>query len=662
MLAVGYRRFVVDVYWDSGRQDWALCPVSIPKSILSNSTSSTSGAPTPPVSSETLSSAQLQTGREPITTYVNTPSIGPTSASTPGGGSGSTALQVRSVPSPVNGTSSSITFGVTHSLNATAQPSVSMIPNPQNEPFYEIGPYACTPTMNLSILTALLLDYVEKTQNTLEAHMIYLILNLHAAASASSPTKSPAAPAESSLPASSNLLSNVFDASISAFIYTPTDLRADRANLNISWYAIAHDLQPLAEYYTTNVTPEQIHTTPDGWPSESYVEVLKAKRVLLGWGSIDTQMQGYNFTGDADIIFPSGELHKSRLVNGTSPTDLDGACFFNANVTDLIHVNSSWAVSSNGPGLDVAVPNTAPSEPLLNLSSNLTGCGISPMVDKTLFNMTANLNITAYQEIAHSAVWSWAPDEPQNSSRGSNGNNDALFRCAVVDPTLNGRWRVDDCSSRYYAACRIASQPYMWQFTTYPVTYSFADVACPSNSTFAVPRTGLENSYLHSIFHDRWDPDAISVIGKGVWIDFNSLDVQACWVSGGPNATCPYYLNDASIQRRTVLVPVIAGIIVLVITALTLFVKCSTNRRSSRRRKRGEAGWDYEGFVQFIAILYRLNVILMRMLGYPRRFDGVACTCRQLEAMVFRDQSMSSGIALRQLPRKVWISYSTILS
>jgi len=48
-------------------------------------------------------------------------------------------------------------------------------------------------------------------------------------------------------------------------------------------------------------------------------------------------------------------------------------------------------------------------------------------------------------------------------------------------------------------------------------------------------------------------------------------------------------------QRREVLIPTIAAIIVLLLTALTLFVKCNVNRRMSRRRKRGEGGWDYEG-------------------------------------------------------------------
>ena len=81
----------------------------------------------------------------------------------------------------------------------------------------------------------------------------------------------------------------------------------------------------------------------------------------------------------------------------------------------------------------------------------------------------------------------------------------------------------------------------------------------------------------------------------GVWINFNSLNLQTCWVATGPNGTCPYYDDSRATQSRQVLVPTIAAIIVLILTALTLFVKCSANRRNSKNRRRGEGGWDYEG-------------------------------------------------------------------
>ena len=41
-----------------------------------------------------------------------------------------------------------------------------------------------------------------------------------------------------------------------------------------------------------------------------------------------------------------------------------------------------------------------------------------------------------------------------------------------------------------------------------------------------------------------------------VWLDFNALDADECWVSGGANATCPYsnVLEREEMNRRTLLV------------------------------------------------------------------------------------------------------------
>ena len=86
--------------------------------------------------------------------------------------------------------------------------------------------------------------------------------------------------------------------------------------------------------------------------------------------------------------------------------------------------------------------------------------------------------------------------------------------------------------------------------------------------------------------------------GNGAWVDFNSLDVKGCWVSGGPNTTCPYSsaVRDAEAEKRTVLVPTIAALIVLVITALTVFSKVTGNRRVRKRnRRRAVNGFIYEG-------------------------------------------------------------------
>lgn len=45
--------------------------------------------------------------------------------------------------------------------------------------------------------------------------------------------------------------------------------------------------------------------------------------------------------------------------------------------------------------------------------------------------------------------------------------------------------------------------------------------------------------------------------GQGVFVDFNSLDYQDCWVTGGPNATCPYLgatTQEDDLKKKTVLV------------------------------------------------------------------------------------------------------------
>ena len=82
---------------------------------------------------------------------------------------------------------------------------------------------------------------------------------------------------------------------------------------------------------------------------------------------------------------------------------------------------------------------------------------------------------------------------------------------------------------------------------------------------------------------------------RQVWVDFNSLDIASCWVKGGPEARCPYASDPQQLQKKTVLVATIWGIVICVVAALTLFVKCNANQRNSRRRKRVIEGWEYEG-------------------------------------------------------------------
>ena len=265
-------------------------------------------------------------------------------------------------------------------------------------------------------------------------------------------------------------------------------------------------------------------------------------------------MAGYNFTGDEPYVFPNGYIQDlQQNISSSSSGDITRGCFFQSDTIDLPQINSSWANDANLLGFDYPTSTTSDIAPLLSLVTNTTSCGISPILNVTLLNATANDDPVPYKYYAYATIWSWAPGEPRNSSSGV---SDSLFRCSTSNVDLGGRWTVNDCSQKHYTACRAASQPYNWTISTYPVSYSYASQTCPSNYSFAAPRTALENSYLTQAISDSHrDYD-----GSGVWVDFNSLDYKSCWVSGGPNATCPYKDTESAadeLKRKTVLVSVL---------------------------------------------------------------------------------------------------------
>lgn len=101
---------------------------------------------------------------------------------------------------------------------------------------------------------------------------------------------------------------------------------------------------------------------------------------------------------------------------------------------------------------------------------------------------------------------------------------------------------VADCSSKFYAACRATKQPYNWTITTYVVSYSFADAACPDDHDFAVPRTALENSYLRQAMRES-DRDydghgAVSSYFKQLSLPNNFVDGRALLQVSRVNLLC----------------------------------------------------------------------------------------------------------------------------
>lgn len=318
---MGFRRFEIDLYWDENRRVWSLCPVQVPDVVMSSNAisleiSETSSALDSPTS-------RIESTIIPTSSDISRSKINPRQLSTGASPSQATTL----VPT---GTSL-----------GTNIPSPSSLPETPDVPTVHIGPFVCTPTINLSTFTSQLLDYITKTENTLGARMLYVFFNIHATSKHTSPNQPASRPLV--LPGEAELIGSMFSSNLSQYIYSPSQLFADRANLNTSWYSVDFDLRPIDGYFSTEIDENNIVSTEDGWPSEAYVEFSKSERLLLGWGTVDPQMEGYNFSGDASTVFENdyiASLQAEVVVNGAG--QVTNGCFLRDGTVDLPQANSSW--------------------------------------------------------------------------------------------------------------------------------------------------------------------------------------------------------------------------------------------------------------------------------------------------------------------------------
>lgn len=567
---------------------WSLCPIRIPRSASDPDASASSTQLLPSKSSVTVSKVQLpprtvnpwptklpdliSNGSSTLSDHLDIRQVSASVLSLPTTSDRTTTTSAAAGNSPSQSNSSS-----------AAKPTVSV--SPVNG-LIQVGQYACTTSIDLPVFSAVLAEYLSSSQNTLEAIMTYLDLNLHVAAT---PLNSPPQELTStaSLPASRELISNLLNVNLSSYLYTPTVLAADRANLNSSWFASPNDIQSV--YFNTTKNAKGQLMTDNGWPSESLVELRHAYRLLASYGQIDPQLNRYNFSGDESVIFPQNALLNNRPILYSPFGDIEQGCFSNPSIASISGKNNSWAVSSQ-----ILLPSTPSGFDNVSIPSvsNLTSCGISPLLNETLLNTTADVNAHFYQQVAYSSIWTWAPGEPRNVS--SNETNSQNMRCAAMDASQNGRWHVADCSERKYAACRVRNEPYMWKLSSTKGTHSTSVELCANDQNFSVPFTPLENSHLLSVIQARRSSSDDK--DPTIWVNFNSLDIASCWVTG-LNTQCPYQSNTVDVHNRAVIVPTVAGILVIVITALTMFTKCAANRQNTKSKRRRRAGdsWDYEG-------------------------------------------------------------------
>lgn len=567
LLAVGFRRFTVDVYWDALQSVWSLCPVELPPS------SSEETETIPIVSGPTLTtSTDILRARIPSSTTAPL-----------GDGLGLKRRQDR--PSSASSVSSVAATSITAASN---KPTVISFPVADGPPLMQLGSYSCTTMMNLGLLTGLFEDFLGVTSTTTSAAITMLTLNVHAASSWLDPD-APAPPlSQPQLPISGHLLSDVIKGNLSALTYTPAILENQRADLSHSWFDVEWENRPGGGYYDFSEAVNNNSYTSSGWPTETYMEFRRLYRLIVSYGTIDSQMKLYNIGTDLNFIFPPGSISNYRDTSFETTGQLASGCFFEASENTITsETNASWAIStvpSLGLKADVDIQVPIPSV------ANLTSCGITALLNETLANTTADKNPLPYAAFLRSTLWSWAPGEPQNATSqqsGSLGN-----RCSVMSTTsYAGRWRTVDCGNRLQAACHDPARPYYWELSSATTDYKNAEFACPSPLIFDVPHTALENAHLLAAMRSR--PTRAD---EPVYIDINSLDVPNCWVIG-LNGTCPYTQSIDTNRMRIVIVPTIAAVIIFVLAALTFFIKCAANRRDNKRgrRRRMVGGWEYEG-------------------------------------------------------------------
>lgn len=543
LLSSQIRRYVLDIYWDSVNSVFRLCPIQLPNST--NTPSATSHTPRP---IETAGVARRQV-RSSFSANFTTSQPTPTASSAPG--------------------------------------TYSVIAKDGQSTLFQVGPYQCSNTLTLSSITSVFSDWLTRTSNTLDAKLVTWILNLHVATpweQADSVSKNLTLV---NLPASDQSISSALS-NLDSAIYKPGDLLSERQNLNQSWFKGQHKADlPLTSYFNLITLSDGNLATDDGWPDENYIQVSQGKRMLIGFGSIDEDMSSYNVTMDAERVYPSNYLTSAQEVSFDENGSLSSGCFYNSDDFTVAQINNSWAQATIN---QISPPN------LGDAADNLTTCGISQLLNVTIDGITADNEAIPYQSYGNNAVFGWAYGQPQNDSSVGT-SEDTKFRCALMvsTPAYQGHWKVTYCSQSYHVACREGNSPYRWSLSQYKVPYGSGDAACKGNTTFDVPRTGLENRYLWNAIKAYSNMKNDQNVLDGVWINFNSLAYQSCWVTTGVNGTCPYYTDQSATHSRQILIPTIAALIVLLLTVLTILVKCSANARNSRIRRRGEGGWDYEG-------------------------------------------------------------------
>lgn len=164
--------------------------------------------------------------------------------------------------------------------------------------------------------------------------------------------------------------------------------------------------------------------------------------------------------------------------------------------------------------------------------------GVAPVLKNSSFEFYSD---EMWELLNYHGYWAWEQGDPilysirQRQSMLKNGHirQSDLDACAVFTPD---GFNVADCNMHYPILCVSNTNTFDWVFSDGNETYF--DSNCPSGYSFGVPTTPLEARYLRKYM--------LNSDKNMSWVDFNSLFLPNCWVTGGTNAVCPYNIQEYS--------------------------------------------------------------------------------------------------------------------
>ena len=514
----------------------------------------------PPLTPTTLpSTSKTTTSKGSTTSRPGSSASVPKSATT---GSQHRRSDASLSPSLLETQSPSMNSTIFSSVTTSSPTATQMSQNATPSNSYVNGNYTCSTDVDATFFLSILQGMLKDPTN-IGAHLNLVTFNLHLLQQGNSSSKVS--------PTSDSFLSTLLQNRFSGSMYTPQDLLNDRMDLNSSWFyhhtSVAPDF-----YYSLEKSPTGVLSTSDGWPTAEYLQSIKSVvRVLFSFGTVDADVATeYDISNDANVVFPS------EIIENVVPFD-KSQCPTDTIQPSVSSFNTSWLSAYDSAAGPFALSSIV----------DISNCGTSAVINSSSSNISAAVEPMSYFDFLKATVWSWDDNEPINDT--TTGSD--MFRCTTFGS--NGRWRVENCANKYSVACRVSNQPYSWIISQNADSYFDAQSACPFNSSFAVPRTAVQNRYLLLKMQEN-----AALSSERLWVDWNSLAVSSCWVSGGPNATCPY---SATEQRdpRYIIVPTVAAVIVLVIFALFLFVKLANHRVESSRRRRRKHWKRYAGNLMY---------------------------------------------------------------